>query len=382
MNTTATWYRNGAVQSGGYVGCVGYDGSPVVGRFAFTTPSNGAARYSFRTNMLNAAGSTTWSSGDPGRFRFALTTDAEAKISACGSGGTAVGVHWGDDAHLDSDGERSLALLPATTYYLWLYPAAEIYNLWRIAGVTVTLSGSYGTAAAPAAADGFFGQSLNITLSGGSSGASYTVSAACAGHTETLQSRGSAVLLSWTPSLAVYAPLLPNAASASATVTVETFDGSVAAGTRSVTLTLRFRAADVKPSTAAGWYSHAPYNAERGSGIARYIQGVSRAAVSFDGTKVTTQYGATVAGYRLSCRGSVVTSSPYRSPVLSEETTLTLSVVDSRGFNASESIQITPLPYAPPSLQGVEVFRCDANGDAAGDGRYASVTAAAVCSAL
>ena len=382
MDTTATWYRSGAVQSGGYVGCVGYDGGPVVGRFAFTTPQNGAARFSFRTSMLNAAGSTTWSSGDPGRFRFALTTDAQAKISACGGDGTAVGVHWGEDAHLDSDGERSQTLLPATTYYLWIYPAAEVYNLWRITGLTVTLYGSYGTAAAPAAADGVFGQSLSITLSGGSSGASYTVSAACAGRTETLQDRGSAVLLSWTPAVAVYAPLLPDAASAAATVTVETFYGNISAGTRSISLTLRFRAEDVGPVTAAGWFSHAPYNADRGAGIARYIQGVSRAAVSFDGGRVTARYGATVAGYRLSCRGSTVSQSPFRSPVLSEASELTLSVVDSRGFTASESLTVTPLPYAPPALQGVEVFRCDANGAAAGDGRFASVTAAAVFSAL
>ena len=163
---------------------------------------------------------------------------------------------------------------------------------------------------------------------------------------------------------------------------METFYGSISAGTRSVSLTLRFRAEDVGPVTAAGWYSHAPYNADRGAGIARYIQGVSRAAVSFDGGRVTARYGATVAGYRLSCRGSTVTQSPYRSPVLSEATELTLSVVDSRGFTVSESLTVTPLPYAPPALQGVEVFRCDANGAAAGDGRFASVTAAAVFSAL
>ena len=184
MNTTATWYRMGRVQSGGYVGCVGYDGGAVVGRFAFTTPENGAASLRFQTSTLEVAGSTTIVTGDPGKFRFDLTTDADAHISTAGSAGYPIDVSWEEDRGSinNSEGQQSFRLQPNTTYYLWIFPSDTDYNLWKITGVSVTLAGSYGNPAVPGASGGYFGESLGITLSGGSTGALYTVTAACAGR--------------------------------------------------------------------------------------------------------------------------------------------------------------------------------------------------------
>ena len=272
--------------------------------------------------------------------------------------------------------------MPNTTYYLWVFPADSSYNHWLISSVSVTLSGSYGNPASPSAGDGFFGSGVGITLSGGSGGASYTVKTSCAGHTETLQTKGTGTYLSWTPAVALYAPLVTDASSAPATITVETFYGSASIGTRSTTLTLSFRAEDVAPTPGEGWFSHAPYNPDKGSGIAKYVEGISRARVSFDSTKVSTRYGAAISAFSLRCGGVTVSAAPYETPILTGESTVTVAVRDSRGFTAGESFTVTPLAYAAPGLSQVSVFRCDESGNADEEGRWFSAKATAVCSGL
>ena len=384
MNTTATWYRNGAEQSGGYKGCVGYDGTPVVGRFAFTTPATGASGFSFQSDGLAPAGQTTWQSPTgPDNFRYAITTSSTAHTAKCGTDGNAVGVDWDHDPkRLDSSGTASVQLMPGTTYYLWIYPATSAYNLWRITGVSVTLTGAYGNPASPTASNGNFGAAVGITLSGGSSGATYTVTVSCAGRTETLQNKGTSTYLSWTPALATFGPLVPGAASAAATITVETFYGNTSRGTKQTGITLSFRSEDVSPTVSSGWYSHAPYNASAGSGINKYIQGISKARFSFDSSKISTKYGATIASYSVTVGSTTDSASPFETPILNGSTAVTVKVTDSRGFSCSTSVTITPLSYAAPTLGQVSIFRCDQSGKAEEAGTYISVAATAVYSSL
>ena len=382
MNTTATWYRMGQVQSGEYAGRVGYDGGPVVGRFAFTTGNAGASALSFRSSTLRPAGASSWAGGGTDGFRWLLGTNAEEHRTRCGSYGEAVSVYWGENNYLTSDGNQQVQLLPGTLYYLWIFPAAATYNLWQIDSLTVTLSGSYGSPASPSAGEGYFGEDLVITLSGGSAGARYTVRTSCAGRQETLQQKGGDTVLTWRPGVADYAPLLPDSATATATITVETWHGELSVGTRSCSVALRLREEDVQPVLRQGWYSHVPYNEGAAAAISRYVQGRSRAELVFDAEKIETRYGASIAGYTLSCGGVDCTQSPYRSPVLTGESALTVSVTDSRGFSASESFSVTPLPYQEPRLDGVSAFRCDENGEAAEDGHFLSLTATALFSPM
>jgi len=370
----------GQVQSGEYAGRVGYDGGPVVGRFAFTTGNAGASALSFRSSTLRPAGSSSWAGGGTDGFRWILGTNAEEHRTRCGSYGDAVSVYWGENNYLTSGGSRDVQLLPGTLYYLWIFPAAATYNLWQIESLTVTLSGSYGSPASPSASEGYFGEDLVITLSGGSAGASYSVSTSCAGRQEMLQQKGGDTVLTWQPRVADYAPLLPDAASATATITVETWHGDLSVGSRSCSVNLRLRKEDVQPLLQQGWYSHRPYNEGAAAAISRYLQGRSRAELQFVAEQIETRYGASIAGYTLSCGGVDCTQSPYRSPVLTGESEITVSVTDSRGFRVSESFSITPLPYQEPRLDPVSVFRCDSEGSAAEDGRFLSLTAAAVFS--
>lgn len=379
-STTATWYRGtNQTSSGTYFGTVGYDGSPIVGRFAFTTPATGATSFSFTTE--------TYYCIDDGYYEpslhFAISTSSTAYINKASSEGYAAGGNfWDYPGAMNSDGSKSVQLLPNTTYYLWIFPATSNYGRWKITSVSVTLSGAYGNPATPSASNGNFGASVGITLSGGSSGATYTVTASCAGKTETLQTKGTGTYLSWKPALASYGPLLPNKTSATATITVETFYGSTSRGTKQTSITLSFRSADASPTVSSGWYIHVPYNASAGSGINKYIQGISRARFSFDSSKISTKYGATVSSYSVTVGSTTDSASPYETPVLNGATTVTVKVTDSRGFSYSTSITITPLSYAAPTLGQVSIFRCNQSGAADEDGMYYSVKATAVYSSL
>ena len=144
-STTATYYRSGVQQSSGYVGTLGYDGGPVVGRFQFTTPNTGASSFSFSSTTLGPTGSTTGSSGDPTAFRWAITENASVNIGKYGTDGYTVAVDWGDPNHLTSNGSKTVQLLPNKTYYLWIYPSGTSYNRWAIGSITVTFGGVYGT---------------------------------------------------------------------------------------------------------------------------------------------------------------------------------------------------------------------------------------------
>ncbi len=382
MNTTATWFRNSSASP--WSGQVGYDGGALVGRFAFTAGAAGASAISWVSATLQPRESTSWSQSEKaGHFRWAVTADAAAYIGTVSTGaGYGVGSDWDGDPVMTSAGSKSVQLMPNTTYYLWVFPSDSAYNHWLITDISVTLSGAYGNPASPAAAGGTFGSPVGITLSGGSSGASYTVTASCAGRTELLETRGTDTYLSWTPAIADFAPLLPNTASAAASITVETFYGSASIGTRSVGITLSLRGEDVSPTVSDGWYRHAPFNEAKGGDIARYIAGISRARVTFDASRIATRYGASIVSYSVSGGGETAVTAPYQTAILTAETSVTVTVTDSRGFTASESFSVVPFGYAPPRLGQVSVFRCGQGGDAEEDGRYWAALATAVYSSV
>ena len=277
----------------------------------------------------------------------------------------------------DGTGGLDVKLSPDTTYYVWL-----LCNGWSRryadAGLVITASGSYGAPATPEAGDGAFGRALPITLTGGSAGASYTLTASCAGRTETLLQNGTATALSWTPALETYAALLPNAASAEVTFTCESFYAGVSVGTRTATATLRFPPGSLAPVPASGWATAAALNTGAAAGISCYVQGYSRAAVTFDSGKITCLYGASVAGYAVTCEGVTVSAAPYETPVLPGVTAaLVCTVTDTRGQTATETLTVALEGYTRPALSATDLFRCRADGTADENGTAISVCAAA-----
>lgn len=232
------------------------------------------------------------------------------------------------------------------------------------------------------AGDGAFGHPLPIDILPQSSGLRHTVTASCLGRSETLLNKGAALSLSWTPDPAVYGALLPNGKSAQAVLICDSYYGDELLGSSSRSVTLSFLAQDAAPVPAQGWVTVSPYNTGAAASFDCYIAGISRATAVFDGSRVTTRFGASVSSFRLDREGESVTAAPWRTGVLAGPVSLLCTVTDSRGFSASGTVEINPLPYAPPAVSAVEVFRCDGSGNRDEDGAYLSVSAAGSVSAL
>lgn len=178
----------------------------------------------------------------------------------------------------------------------------------------------------------------------------------------------------------------PSLSSLPVTVSVQTYNSSgTAIGSPATTPLTIYADADMKPVVSSGWVSLAPYNTGAVSGFTGYVKGYSRAQATFNSSKIsmTNAVGASIASYSVTCQGTTDRSSPYQTPVLtSTSVSVTCTVKDSRGRTASETFTLSVYDYSKPSLYGISVFRCTANGTASEDGTYYSAKATSTFSSL
>lgn len=146
----------------------------------------------------------------------------------------------------------------------------------------------------------------------------------------------------------------------------------------------------MRPVAAAGWASAAPYNAGQAAGLSNYIQGYSKVKLTFNPSKITTYYGATIKSYSYTVQNTTVTAADHISGLLktSGSSRIVCTVTDSRGMTndvtlSVAALSINVLPYTEPKLSGVTVLRSEnagpptdgVNGDAEGMYIYARATA-------
>lgn len=173
------------------------------------------------------------------------------------------------------------------------------------------------------------------------------------------------------PNLSDFAAYITTAKSVTGTLELTTYNAGWTAALGVKTLSVQVLVpASCGPSVSSGWASAAYYNAgTAAAGIAAYVQGYSKAQVTFSDQKVTTRYGATIKGYKIACAGVTVSSAPYRTQVLpGTAASIVCTVEDSRGYTASETLTVTLLPYARPKLSSLSLYRSDADGTADKDG--------------
>ena len=381
LTTEARWYRVGAKY--GLDGSLGYDAHPLVGRFKFRTPAAGAASLSFASSAYAVYGGS-YQYNDPG-FHFLVTAESTGYESKVGTDvGTPAAKTFDSAAQqYRLTGSVSEELMPDADYYLWIWPNSALISRIEPGTVTVTVDGSYGAPSTISAADGSFGSPIPVSLNVSATGATHTLTVSCAGRTETLLTDSGATSCVWTPDPATYAALLTNAGSAAATFTCVTKFSGNTVGSTTRTINVSFAAGSLSPALAAGWATAAAYNTgSAAAGFGVFVQGYSKAELSFDSSKISCRYGASVAGFRIRCAAVTVNASPYRTGVLTGDAEIVCTVIDSRGQEASETMQITVLPYAEPRLTEVTVFRCDSQGRAADDGQYYSAKGKALFSSL
>ena len=178
----------------------------------------------------------------------------------------------------------------------------------------------------------------------------------------------------------------PNDVSITIDVSIQTYTDSTCQTAVGNPVTASFTAiadAGMKPTLSSGWATASPYNTGAVSGKSGYIKGYSRAAVSFNSSKITNAAGAGIAKYAISCQGETVSESPYRTGVLtSTSVTITCTVTDTRGRTASGTITLSVMDYYRPSLSDILVYRSNSQGVADGDGTYFLVKATLTFSSL
>ncbi len=251
--------------------------------------------------------------------------------------------------------------------------------------VWTTLGATPNAPSTVSASNGTFGSAIPITITKAVSGAlTHTVTVSCAGRTETLQTQGSALNLSWVPDTATYAALITSANSAAATITCTTYYGSTSMGTSTKSITVSFAANSLAPVVSSGWAAASYYNTgTAAASITEYVQGYSKAQVTFDASKISCQYGATISGYSISCEGVTDSASPYRTGTLAgTSASIVCTVTDSRGQSAAETLSVSLRPYAKPTLTQLAILRSDSSGTEDEDGAYITARAAANFSPL
>lgn len=225
---------------------------------------------------------------------------------------------------------------------------------------------------------GVIGSALTISINRKSSAFTHTLKYKFKDASGTIVSGTSATSISWTPPMSLCTQI-PNANSESCTITCETYSGSTLIGTSECSIHLSVPSS-VQLTLSSGWAAVSPYNTgTAASGISKYVQGYSKAEVTFDKSKISTgdSYGAGISSFKVLFGGKSIVSTPYRTPVLSTAGTMNLEcqVTDTRGRTQSVVLSVLVQPYTQPLLSDVSVFRCNAAGEADDAGTFISVYA-------
>ena len=168
---------------------------------------------------------------------------------------------------------------------------------------------------------------------------------------------------------------IPNAASGTATVTMQTYAGATLIGATTASFTVTVPGGIVPTLATLSVAAVNPYNSLT-------LQNVSSAQAALSGA--SGQYGATISRVQITGNGETAAAYSLTTGVLKTagNITFTAQVWDSRGRTASKTASIYVTGYAAPRITGTTEFRCDASGTAQRNGAYASCKASWVISTL
>lgn len=355
--------NSGQTAAGGYL----------MGKIEWTGQPDTAGNLSSVTIRLYAKkASTTGTITTPttGNWGCALTVDGETFAQNVYAGITADWVLLMEKtrsvAH-DSDGSKSIPIAASVTA-----PDGTVYAGKVTQGSGTAVLDIIPRASSLSCAGSMeMGQRYNLEITAASNGFSHDLVLTWGGVYYPIASQVHGTV-QWEPNIDVLAPVIPNAASAGGTITLHTYNcfasnpnDRTLIGSKSYPVTLSVPSS-AAPDVADGWAKAACYNAgTAAASIDAFVQGYSKAQVTFDSGKITTKYGATVKGYKIVCGGVTDTESPYLTGVLTgTSATITCTVEDSRGFTASGTLKVGLNPYKKPALSGVSLYRSDADGTA------------------
>ena len=168
----------------------------------------------------------------------------------------------------------------------------------------------------------------------------------------------------------------PNSQTGTVTVAIQTYSDSSCTKPIGDPVYTSFTVA--VPSNAApviedGWASVAPYNiGTAAAAMTVYVQGYSRAQVTFDSSKAYAQHGASIASVKVQYDGAETAASPYLTKVLgkSGRQYVRCIVTDTRGMQRYKDLPIDVEAYSGVTLTDISIYRCDSTGAASELGTF------------
>lgn len=224
------------------------------------------------------------------------------------------------------------------------------------------------------------GEKVTIYTNRGDSRYTHTVTYTVGGETGTIAT-GVGANCEWTPPTSLIDKVTTSGAAC--TITCTTYYGSTNKGTATVRLTL-YPPEGAAPTVTDGWIS-----AERDNslipGINAWVVGYSKVKITFDPSKITGNYNATIAGFSVQYDGETTAAADNTATtktLTGAAATVRCMVTDSRGNTTTETVEVTALAYAPPTITEASVYRCDDALLPADEGLHVAARATAGCTSL
>ncbi len=239
--------------------------------------------------------------------------------------------------------------------------------------VTVTLD-AIPMASTISATAANLGDPVVITITKAKSDMLDTITWQCGTQSGTIVERSADTSFSWTPPVSL-ASQSPDTSTVSITLTTNTYDGTTASGSNSISVSCGIPSS-VVPSCDFSVDDGAGYKPTYGG----YVQGQSTAHITVTSAGA---YGSTITATKIICGESVGYGSDLTFGLASSGTiNIAVEVTDSRNRIYSTSKTITVLPYSPPSIVISNIFRSDVTGQDDSDGAYGTAEISATITPL
>ena len=220
-------------------------------------------------------------------------------------------------------------------------------------GFNVTLSTIPRASTVSSISGNTIGSNVVVNISRASNSFTHSVVMQFGNQTSTVSSATTSAL--FTPPLS-WCSQVPTSPSGTATVTVTTYNGSTSIGTSSTTFTLNVPSS-VKPNDPSVSLSEAVTSISS-LNIGAYVKTKSKI---YGQITASSQYGATITGYKAEINGTTYTTQNFTTGLLSTSgsNSCTITVTDSRGRTNSKSFNYTVLDYTAPKINTFRVERND-----------------------
>lgn len=246
---------------------------------------------------------------------------------------------------------------------------------WNVSGSSVITLTTIPRASQMTVANGMLGTAQTIKVTRASTGFTHTITYTCGTASGTICTKSSSESISFTPPVSLASQNV-SAPSVIIEFKLQTYNGDTAIGDI-VSVSAAMAIPDsIAPTVTLALADAKGYLSTYGG----YVQNRSQLKVA---ATCAGSYGSAVVACSIKAgtQTSNQTTATFELPV-SGTVTITATVTDTRGRQGTKSATITVLPYAAPSAEITDAYRCDSDGTRNAAGAYAAIVFSATVTAL